>query len=345
MTRSGGVFSIHGMTSDRPSRIRATIDFDADGKRFGALVVPHSRNDSAWGSVRVPVAAIRNGDGPTALLVAGNHGDEYEGQIALRDLALRLDPAEVTGTVIVLPGLNHPAVRAAARCSPIDGGNMNRSFPGRADGGVTAMIAHYVATVLVPRADLVVDLHSGGRTLDFVPFAATHRLADTALEARAIAAVQAFGAPVGVVMLELDAEGMLDTWAEGLGKLFVTTELAGGGSSTVRSNRIAARGVRNVLKHIGILGGTPEIDRPSRMMDMPDERCFVAAEHFGIHEPLVELGDEVAAGQPIARVHFLDEPSREPAVYAARRAGLLIGRHFPGLVQSGDFLASVAVDL
>ena len=81
------------------------------------------------------------------------------------------------------------------------------------------------------------------------------------------------------------------------------------------------------------------------MMDMPDERCFVAAEHFGIHEPLVELGDEVAEGQPIARIHFLDEPSREPAVYAARRAGLLIGRHFPGLVQSGDFLASVAVDL
>src|SRR3546814_7692783 len=123
--------------------------------------------------------------------------------------------------------------------------NMNRSFPGRPDGTITRMIAHYVATVLVPRADLVLDLHSGGRTLDFVPFAATHRLADKALEARAIAAVEAFAAPVGVVMLELDAEGMLDTWVEGLGKLFVTTELAGGGRSTVRSNRVAATGVRN----------------------------------------------------------------------------------------------------
>src|SRR3546814_624324 len=171
---------------------------------------------------------------------------------------------------------------------------MNRSFPGRPDGTVTQMIAHYVATVLVPRADLVLDLHSGGRTLDFVPFAATHRLADKALEARAIAAVEAFAAPVGVVMLELDAEGMLDTWVEGLGKLFVTTELAGGGSSTVRSNRVAAAGVRNVLRHIGILAGEPEISGPSRMMDMPDERCFVAAEHSGIHEPLVDLGDEVA---------------------------------------------------
>src|SRR3546814_3205808 len=77
------------MSIDRPSKIRATVDLDADGKRFGALVVPHSRNDSAWGSIRIPVAVIRNGDGPAALLVAGNHGDEYEGQIALRDLARR----------------------------------------------------------------------------------------------------------------------------------------------------------------------------------------------------------------------------------------------------------------
>ena len=333
------------MSIDRSSKIRASIDLDADGKRFGALVVPHSRNDSAWGSIRIPIAVIRNGDGPTALLVAGNHGDEYEGQIALRDLARTLDPAEVTGTVIVLPGLNFPAVRAAVRCSPVDGGNMNRAFPGRPDATVTPMIAHYVATVLVPRADLVLDLHSGGRTLDFVPFAATHRLADKALEARAIAAVEAFGAPVGVVMLELDAEGMLDTWVEGLGKLFVTTELAGGGSSTVRSNRVAASGVRNVLRHMGILAGAPEIATPSRMMDMPDDRCFVAAEHAGIHEPLADLGDEVAEGQPIARIHFMEDPAREPVVYAARRAGLLIGRHFPGLVQAGDFLASVAVDL
>lgn len=333
------------MSIDRLTKILTAIDLDADGKRFGALVVPYSRNDSAWGSVRIPIVVIRNGDGPTALLIAGNHGDEYEGQIALRDLARSLDPVGVTGTVIILPGLNFPAVRAATRCSPIDGGNMNRSFPGSADGAVTSMIAHYVATVLVPRADLVLDLHSGGKTLDFVPFAATHRLPDKALEARAIAAVEAFAAPVSVVMLELDAEGMLDTWVESLGKLFVTTELAGGGSSTRRSNRVAAVGVRNVLKHMGILAGEPEIVTPTRLLDMPDERCFVAAEHTGIHEPLVDLGDDVSEGQPVARIHFLDEPSRDPVVYVARRSGLLIGRHFPGLVQSGDFLASVGIDL
>src|SRR3546814_19265940 len=125
------------MGIDRPSKIRATVDLDADGKRVGALVVPHSRNDSARGSIRIPVAVIRNGDGPTALLVAGNHGDEYEGQIALRDLARTLEPAAVTGTVSVVTGLNFTAVRAAVRCQQADGGNLNRSFPCRPDGNVT----------------------------------------------------------------------------------------------------------------------------------------------------------------------------------------------------------------
>src|SRR3546814_18651600 len=85
-----------------------------------------------------------------------------------------LEPAAVTGTVIVVPGLNFPAVRAAVRCSPVDGGNMNRSFPARPDGTVTQMLAHSVATVLVPPADLAPPLPSRGRTLTAVPLHATH---------------------------------------------------------------------------------------------------------------------------------------------------------------------------
>ena len=75
------------MTETPPaSKISPSIDFDAPGKRWGALVLAHSRDDSAWGSIRIPIGVIKNGTGPTALLIAGNHGDEYEGQIALRRL-------------------------------------------------------------------------------------------------------------------------------------------------------------------------------------------------------------------------------------------------------------------
>ena len=65
------------------SKISATIDFSADGKHLGYLSIPHSRNESGWGTVHLPIVSIRNGAGQTMLLTGGNHGDEYEGPIAL----------------------------------------------------------------------------------------------------------------------------------------------------------------------------------------------------------------------------------------------------------------------
>jgi len=83
----------------RPSPITPSVDFDAMGVQHGHLRLPYSRDDSAWGSVMIPVAVIRGGEGPTALLTGGNHGDEYEGPIALFDLALTLRPEEVTVSI------------------------------------------------------------------------------------------------------------------------------------------------------------------------------------------------------------------------------------------------------
>ena len=158
----------------RPSPITPTVDLDKQGVQHGFLRLPYSRDDSAWGSVMIPIAVIRNGNGPTALLTGGNHGDEYEGPIALFDLARTLDVGKVSGTVIIVPAMNYPAFRAGTRTSPIDKGNMNRSYPGKPDGTVTQKIADYFTRELLPRADVVLDFHSGGRTLDFVPFAAAH---------------------------------------------------------------------------------------------------------------------------------------------------------------------------
>ncbi len=322
--------------------IHPDIPFDRDGAHHGHLRLPYSRDDSAWGSVMIPVSVIRNGAGPTALFVAGNHGDEYEGLIALHELAATLDPATIRGRVIILPALNMPAVAAARRTSPIDGGNLNRAFPGRPDGSVTEKIAHYVARVLVPMADLVCDLHSGGKTLDFLPFAAVHVLQDKEQQAASEAAMRAFNAPHSAVMLEIDAVGMLDTEVEAQGKVFVTTELGGGGSTTVGRTAIARKGVRNLLHHLGILPGAPEIG-PSMMLDMPDAACFTFADGPGLLEPLADLGDRLAAGDPIARVWTLGAPGTAPRLHHAGRAGVLISRHFPGLVQHGDCLGVVGV--
>ncbi len=323
-----------------PSPIAPTVDFDRDGVQHGFLRLPYSRDDSAWGSVMIPVTVVRNGPGPTALLTGANHGDEYEGAVALFDLARTIKAAQVTGRVIIVPAMNYPAFQAGTRTSPIDKGNLNRSFPGRPDGTVTQKIADYFNRTLLPMADVVMDLHSGGRTLDFVPFAAAHILPDKAQEARCFAAVAAFSAPYSMRMLEIDAVGMYDTAAEEQGKLFVTTELGGGGTGRASTIAIAKRGVANVLRHAGILAGAVET-APTRWLDMPSSDCFRFAEDAGLIEPCVDLGEPVRKGDLLARIHPIGRTGQAPSDYRAGLDGILAARHFPGLVKAGDCIAVV----
>jgi N-alpha-acetyl-L-2,4-diaminobutyrate deacetylase len=284
---------------------------------------------------------IKNGGGPTALLTGGNHGDEYEGPIALVDLAGRLTADAVNGRVIVVPYMNFPAFRAGRRLSPIDRLNMNRIFPGRPDGTVTEKIADYFQRTLLPMADIVLDFHSGGRSLDFVPFAACHALPDAEQQARSIAARDAFGAPYAMTMLEIDAAGMYDTAAEEMGKVFVTTEIGGGGTATAKSVAIAKRGVANLLKHAGILAGDLERS-PSIEIDMPSADCFTISESDGMVEPVVDLGAPVTAGDVLVRLHPIERLGARPDEYAARVDGILAARRFPGLAEAGDCLAVIA---
>ncbi len=326
----------------RRSPISATVDFDRDGVQHGFLKLPHSRDDSAWGAILIPITVVRNGDGPTALLTGANHGDEYEGPIALFDLARTLDPEGVTGRVIIVPAMNYPAFGAGRRTSPVDGGNMNRVFPGRPDGTMTERIADYFQRTLLPMADYVLDIHAGGRSLEFVPFAAAHVLEDKDRQARCVAAMEAFNAPYSMMLLEIDDVGMYDTAAEEMGKVFVSTELGGGGTATARTVEIAKRGIANLLMHAGIAAGTPR-RRPSVALDMPDERCFTTCETSGLVEFRVDLGQAVRAGEIVARVHGIERTGTAPREYRAAIDGLLAGRHFPGLVGPGDTLAVVAV--
>jgi N2-acetyl-L-2,4-diaminobutanoate deacetylase len=325
----------------RPSPVTPTVDFSADGVQHGHLRLPHSRDDSAWGSVMIPVTVVRRGEGPTALLTGANHGDEYEGPIALYDLARKLSPDEVTGRVIIVPAMNYPAFAAGTRTSPIDRGNLNRSFPGRPDGSVTEKIADYFQRHLLPIADYVLDFHSGGRTLDFLPYAAAHELADKRQEERCFSAVAAFSAPYSMRMIEIDAVGMYDTAAEEMGKVFVTTELAGGGTATARTTEIAKRGIANLLRHAGILAGAPQA-APTRWLDMPSADCFGFSQDDGLVEPLKDLGEEVRAGETVALIHPIGRTGAAPAEHRVAADGILTARHFPGLVKAGDCLSVVA---
>jgi N-alpha-acetyl-L-2,4-diaminobutyrate deacetylase len=324
-----------------PSPISSTVPFDRDGKSHGFLRLPCSRNDSAWGSIMIPITVVHNGPGPTALLTGANHGDEYEGPIALQGLANDLDPSSITGRVIIVPFMNTPAFHAATRTSPLDGVNMNRCFPGAPDGTPTQKIADYFMRHLLPMADIALDFHSGGKTLDFIPFAAAHLLDDGHQQARCIAAMQAFNAPYSMILREIDAVGMYDTAAEEAGKVFVSTELGGGGSATARSARIARRGVENVLKHAGILAGEVTVE-PSVNIDTTGPGCFHLAETAGLVETLIDLGEDVVTGDALARIWSTERSGMAPQEVRAKSSGILAARHFPGLVAPGDCLAVVA---
>ena len=147
------------------SRIAGTVDLDKPGLQHGYLKLPHSTHESAYGWIPIPITVAAGGNGPSVLLVAGNHGDEYEGQVALMKLMRSLGAASLRGRIIVLTAANFPAVMAGRRVSPIDGGNLNRCFPGNPNGSPTEMIAHYIEAVLLPRCQYCPDLHSGGSSL------------------------------------------------------------------------------------------------------------------------------------------------------------------------------------
>ena len=321
--------------------ITPTIPLDQDGIHHGHLKLPHSRDDSAWGAIMIPICVIKNGEGPTALLTGANHGDEYEGPLALQHLSHTLKPEDIKGRVIIVPAFNYPAFRAAKRTSPIDGGNMNRLFPGKPDGTTTEKIADYFERTLIPQADVVLDIHSGGKTLNFVPFAAAHILENKVQQDACVAAMEAFNAPYSIMLEEIDSVGMYDTAVETQGKVFVSTELGGGGTATAATSAIARKGVRNLLIHAEILQAALE-HTPSKMLDMSDENSYLFSAHDGLVDYNKDLEDTIEVGDVIARVWPLDRTGEAPYEYVAQTSGVLAGRHFPGLIQAGDFLGLIA---
>jgi len=324
-----------------PSPITPTIPLDASGVQHGHLHLPHSRDDSAYGAIMIPITVIVNGDGPTVLLTGGNHGDEYHGPLALTKLVNAIDLDEVTGRIIVVPYMNYPAFVAAARNSPIDGANLNRVFPGSPTGTVTQKIADFMTRELLPLADAVLDIHDGGKTLEFLPMAASHVLDDKDAEARNWKAALAFGAPYATKLVELDMLGMWDAVVEDSGTPFLSTEIAGGGTTRPSSVRVTVDGVRNVLQHWGALAGQPA-PSSSAPLDIADHGAYLISEDDGLLDWLVELGDAVAAGQPVARIYNTVKLGAPPIEVAATIDGVLAMRHFPGVVKMGDAIAMQA---
>lgn len=327
------------------SHIWTEIDYEKGGKQIGWLHLPHSVTRSAYGTLMIPIAVVANGHGPTAFFMAGNHGDEYEGQIALAKLIRTLEPAEISGRVIILPAANLPAALDSARVSPIDQGNLNRSFPGDPDGGPTAQIAHYIDSVLFPMATLFHDFHSGGTSLDYVPFASIHQSDDAAVNAKSLAALKAFGAPLSVIWKDHRDPRYSPLAAMKHGIPALGGEFGGAGRVARSGVEMVSRGARRLLTHLGIVEPARE-PQPSatRLVAVPSRDYFVYAPEPGLFEPAVELGQTVKAGELCGEVHFIDNPGRAPAPCFFKADGFVICKRHLGRVERGDCVSHLAVN-
>ncbi len=328
------------------STIHSEIDYDKDGRQVGWLYLPHSPHSDAWGAIPIPIAVLKGGRGPTVLLTGGNHGDEYEGPITLARLIREQDPGALQGRLIILPALNTPAVLAGRRTSPVDGRNFNRAFPGNPEGSATEQIAYYVDHVLFALADAFIDLHSGGSSLMILASAIVEPAADAAQMARIVAAARAFDAPLTVVLDNLGDPRTSTASAVRAGLTVVGTELTGGGGVTREGLRVAERGVRNLLAHLGVLE-PPAGARPSgtsRLTRIPGPAGYVLAPTAGVFEAFHELGDAVEAGAPAGQVHVLDDPGRAPQLALFKASGTLYARRAFGRVERGNCVSVVVTD-
>lgn len=316
----------------------SAIDFDTPGKRHYQLAI---HLDSAWGYSLVPLTVVRGakGDAPGVAVIGGTHGNEYEGQVAVKRLCHDLDAEAMSGLVVLIPQLSESACRAGTRLSPLDGVNMNRAFPGNARGTVSHRISNFVKAHVFPRVRVVIDIHSGGREAVFPLCTSFHQLADAAQFAEMAAAAKLFDTPYLFVYSRQMGSGLLTDEAEDDGKIAIGGEFGSGEGVNPTGTLHAYEGSLNVMRHYGLLPG-PVVSfarepRRQRLVQAPNLADYRPCPRDGIWEPLALPGDDLVDGQLIGRLHDFSDHTSAPLEIRAHRSGVLIAQYSIAVCPKG----------
>jgi predicted deacylase len=325
------------------------IDWETPGAR--RYSVPFTM-DGTWGRVRVPLyVACAEQPGTTIVAIGGTHGDEYEGPVAFKNLIQTFDPTTlVSGRLIVIPVLNVPAFQAAQRFSSLDGINMNRAFPGDANGSITSRIARFVTDQVLSRADIVIDIHSGGEPMEIARTMSFHAIDDPVAFSKFKETAFLFGTPFTMIYTSGMGTGLLTEEAEKMGKITIGSELGYGASTDLDGVRWAHQGLLNVMRANGLLDEPivdltlPGLDR-QRLISATDIDRWITSPIRGFSEPLVPLGAFVKAGTPVTRIHDFerwDEPGLE---IVADGDGYVMQRKFRALTEPGEVVMVIAEEV
>jgi uncharacterized protein len=249
--------------------------------------------------VELPVVLVHGAlPGPRVSVTAGVHGAEYVSIAALREVALSLDPASVRGCLVAVLTASPRAFAARTiYVNPLDGLNLNRQFPGDAQGTPTQRLAHWLTTEVIAGSDVFVDMHCGDMNEALVSFSGIEDTGDAAVDARSRELAEAYGLRY---LLIGPSPGTTTTAAATLGIPAVLGEVGGQGRWPVEDVALHAAGFRRLLRAAGVITDAP--DEPAFTTELLPTEAWMRATTTGYWHPSVSVGDRVALGSIVGEV-------------------------------------------
>ncbi|MGH7153617.1 MAG: hypothetical protein ACREF3_06775 [Acetobacteraceae bacterium] len=322
------------------------LDLESSGRRDYYVALEH---DSIWGDHLIPLTVMvgpRAKPGQGLVCFGANHGNEYEGPVAIRHLLRDIDAGDVLGRIILVPVLNVAAFRAGTRDSSLDdGANLNRAFIEGAGGtptlsSITYRIAAFVRGFVWPHVHVVIDLHAGGLVARFALGTSFHPIPDPALGALIEDTARWFGTPL-VIAYQNETPGLLPSEAERLGKITVGGEFGWGGAVQPTGVRHARHGVLAAAIHHGQLRGRIEpighhADGSQRLTEIVDRACFTIAPFSGHYEALLDCGTAVTCGTVVGLLHDFERLELDPWPVRAGVDGVVVAQAWAAPVQQGQ---------
>jgi predicted deacylase len=255
------------------------------------------------GSEQVAIPYVRvvgtSGDGPRLTVIAGVHGTEYTSIAAAREWASELHAEEIAGQITVVPVVNVPAFWARSPfVVPLDGKNLNRSFPGDADGTAADRMAAAVTEQLISGSDYLLDLHAGDLPEALEPFA-LYDESPVADRARELALAYGLGHVVRQAATGRTVGGSTSAVAADLGIPAITAEAGECGILDRSAVDLHLRGLRNIARFLGLVPGDVEA------FPAPTEHegwVWLRTDVPGWWQPVVSTGQSIEEGALLGTV-------------------------------------------
>lgn len=270
-------------------------------KATGTIEVP-AGSDAA---LSIPVAVFHGArPGPVLALVAGAHGTEYTSIIALEKLIGSLNPAELSGTVIIVPLINIPSFeQKVPHLNPVDKKSMNRWYPGKMDGTQTDRASYLITKEVVEKCDHLIDLHGGDLDESLRPYSYWTKTGNEKQDQISKEMVLAFGLDTIIISADRpkdpQASRYLENTASTRGKASITAEAGHAGTVETDDLNALINGCLNVMRYLKMLP-----DQPA-MVEHPvwiEKVVTIASDQTGIFYPLVKRGMYVEQGMKVGYV-------------------------------------------